>query len=173
MISRRLVGIIPHVWGTTIHFSSTINSSDSDADMSIITAHGIIIDMLLPIALCFSTYLAYLERLIERPRGWEWRSSGPSKYIKAPQAPRSCRWQTSSSFLFMTRDKDMGIMDSNSEKPKMPPRFVDLKSQIVPQDDESRKALVDAWNVLLVKLKDAVEELKREGSNVRVSGLTG
>lgn len=73
----------------------------------------------------------------------------------------------------MMRDKDMGIMDSNSEKPKMPPRFVDLKSQIVPQDDESRKALVDAWNVLLVKLKDAVEELKREGSNVRVSGLTG
>lgn len=67
----------------------------------------------------------------------------------------------------MTRDKDMGIMDSNSEKPKMPPRFVDLKNQIIPQDEESRRALIGAWDALLLKLKDAVEEIKREGSNVR------
>ena len=66
----------------------------------------------------------------------------------------------------MVQKKDMGIADPNSEKPKMPPRYVDLKREILPQDEESRKKLVNAWNALLVKMKGAVDGFKEKGSNV-------
>ena len=66
----------------------------------------------------------------------------------------------------MVQKKDMGIADPNSEKPKMPPRYIDLKREILPQDEESRKKLVNAWNALLVKMKGAVDGFKEKGSNV-------
>ena len=63
----------------------------------------------------------------------------------------------------------MGIADPNSERPKMPPRYIDLKREILPQDEESRKKLVNAWNALLVKMKGAVDGFKEKGSNVCLS----
>ena len=51
----------------------------------------------------------------------------------------------------------------------LPQRFADLKSEIVVADNkELKERLVESWNRLLVRLKEAHEEIKRDGSNVRV-----
>lgn len=50
----------------------------------------------------------------------------------------------------------------------MPLRFIDLKQTIIPQDEEARKRIIDAWNELLLQLKATVGLIKKEGSNVGI-----
>ncbi|KAI5124428.1 hypothetical protein M0805_008312 [Coniferiporia weirii] len=48
----------------------------------------------------------------------------------------------------------------------LPGRFAELKSGLAPQDEESKRRFTDAWNDLLVQLRSATEEIKKEGSNM-------
>lgn len=48
----------------------------------------------------------------------------------------------------------------------LPERFIDLKRSIAPQDDEEKQRFTEAWNDLLKELRAAVEQIKKEGSNV-------
>ncbi|EJD02243.1 DUF1479-domain-containing protein [Fomitiporia mediterranea MF3/22] len=47
-----------------------------------------------------------------------------------------------------------------------PPRFVDLKREILPQDDESKARLVAAWNDLLAALQSATQEIRSQGPSI-------
>ncbi|KAH8110499.1 DUF1479-domain-containing protein [Phellopilus nigrolimitatus] len=53
----------------------------------------------------------------------------------------------------------MGQADEHST---LPPRFIDLKTELV----KDRDRLQNAWNDLLAQLKSSVEETKKEGSNI-------
>ena len=87
-------------------------------------------------------------------------------------------WNNLPIFLFIKApffiDKTLG-RDMNSETEKvqsLPPRFVDLKRDLLPQDEESKARLVAAWNDLLEQLKLAAEEIKTKGSSVRYLSIT-
>lgn len=48
----------------------------------------------------------------------------------------------------------------------LPERFIDLKRSIAPQNDGATERFTQAWTDLLKELRAAVEQIKKEGSNV-------
>ena len=48
----------------------------------------------------------------------------------------------------------------------LPPRFAELKRQLVPQDEKSKEHLLQAWKEIISELRTVTEDIKREGSNV-------
>ena len=53
-----------------------------------------------------------------------------------------------------------------NRRPILPERFIDLKRSIAPQDNEAKQRFTETWNDLLKELRSAIEQIKKEGSNV-------
>lgn len=49
----------------------------------------------------------------------------------------------------------------------LPPRFAELKRQIIPQDEQSKEHLLEAWKEVILELRTLTEDIRKEGSEVR------
>ncbi|THH09868.1 hypothetical protein EW145_g1713 [Phellinidium pouzarii] len=56
-------------------------------------------------------------------------------------------------------------LELNKHAP-LPLRFADLKLDIAPKDEDSKRHFTEAWNDLLVQLRSAVDKIKAEGSDM-------